>query len=1440
MEIEAFVLQSAEAGFFSHFSLFLFKSYDCRTGNLSVSMNVDDYLSDEIFNKNRKNKERPPLWDSFQDPPSKRATGSAANWSKLGVVLKVFKILTYLLVFVVMLGTAVISKVSFIFMAAQISLKDNVTYCQTIEPNENFEANLPTVERIAWIWALVFSFAAPEAFTFFRSLRICVFKDVKSPTWLEVVLVISFELLHVAGLSVLIFYVYPRIDSIRAVFLCNGVCFIPSVLNILMGTRIRGKSIAVYSISLLALIAQASTFVVWPAINDSMAMQILVVPLILISFRWWENYINSYSSIVNLIKLVRRTKSRYHTYLYLSPVKILLFTLTAFALTGQPMEDYFTKFTQAWKPHDVVIKKISLGIIDSHNLSQPPSLSTFSSGLILPSAHLLTTELSTIQYNHHQQFIVQSNPNVVVSLLLSQVLSSYLCYIFGKFACKIKIQEFSFALPISLATPLSAATIVILIWLREADVCSFNDYLPNYLSFRVPVLDDDNDDYAGKPLEWWRLGNAFTKDYVWLWILWWLSQLWVTKHIWNPKNDKNLPTEKLFICPWYSGFFIEQCITMNRRIADWNEDYLSIKSESPSPNGNGTTDILETDKIPQLIVCATMWHETQDEMMEFLKSIVRLDEDQCARRMAKIYINSGKADDEYYELETNIFFDDAFVLDEKCMENPKNPPLNEYVKLLITSIEKAAFEVYGVQIKIKSPIKIETPYGGRLVWTLPGRSKMIAHLKNKDKIRHKKRWSQVMYMYYLLGFRIMELENVSAKRKAVIAENTFLLALDGDIDFQPQAVQLLIDRMKAIDELGAACGRIHPVGRGPMVWYQIFEYAIGHWLQKATEHVIGCVLCSPGCFSLFRGSALMENSVMKKYTTVSQEPMHYVQYDQGEDRWLCTLILKQGLRVEYSAASDAYTHSPEMFNEFYNQRRRWVPSTIANIFDLLSDADLVIKNNSSISMPYIVYQAMLMVGTVLGPGTIFLMMVGALVTVFSTGIWNAFLWNFIPLLTFILSCIYLKQKYQLLLAFVISSLYCLVMMAVLIGIIIQIIDDGPLAPASLFFLLVFLQIFIAGLVHPQEVAALICGFIYYITIPSMYMLLLIYSVFNMNDVSWGTREVAPKKEDESSAPSQQLDENNKEKDYLPGWINDPLLVDSELGEISLREKRFWKELIKLYLRPLFHTKEKKLEIADSLRELRNMFAFAFVMINSIFVLVVFLLQLKKDYLHLEWPIDPIDFITYDDINSQIYIYRRYKELDPIGLCFVVFFGLILIIQFIAMFFHRFATISQLLATTKLDWFRTSSALTEEDAAQEIRGNAVHIAHQLQRPKRLDDDDDDDDDDAVSDFGRANDDSNDGAVRMARRQTIFKLHESRNKNQYDYSDLPRNFERRFFGDDDINVKHISMSRKSLMMLNKTRFVTKRRLTEQVRCNTDFNRCPPQESYDNIAYDHSTKV
>ena len=36
--------------------------------------------------------------------------------------------------------------------------------------------------------------------------------------------------------------------------------------------------------------------------------------------------------------------------------------------------------------------------------------------------------------------------------------------------------------------------------------------------------------------------------------------------------------------------------------------------------------------------------------------------------------------------------------------------------------------------------------------------------------------------------------------------------------------------------------------------------------------------------------------------------------------------------------------------------RRWVPSTIANIFDLIRDYKKTVRVNDNISMPYIAYQ----------------------------------------------------------------------------------------------------------------------------------------------------------------------------------------------------------------------------------------------------------------------------------------------------------------------------------------------------------------------------------------------------------------------------------------------------------------------------------------------------
>lgn len=62
-----------------------------------------------------------------------------------------------------------------------------------------------------------------------------------------------------------------------------------------------------------------------------------------------------------------------------------------------------------------------------------------------------------------------------------------------------------------------------------------------------------------------------------------------------------------------------------------------------------------------------MWHETKEEMIEFLKSIFRLDEDQCARRIAQKYLRV--VDPDYYEFESKInlsLMQRKFTIDTNC------------------------------------------------------------------------------------------------------------------------------------------------------------------------------------------------------------------------------------------------------------------------------------------------------------------------------------------------------------------------------------------------------------------------------------------------------------------------------------------------------------------------------------------------------------------------------------------------------------------------------------------------------------------------------------------------------------------------------------------------------------------------------------------------------
>nr|KAG5692245.1 hypothetical protein BaRGS_011745 [Batillaria attramentaria] len=473
----------------------------------------------------------------------------------------------------------------------------------------------------------------------------------------------------------------------------------------------------------------------------------------------------------------------------------------------------------------------------------------------------------------------------------------------------------------------------------------------------------------------------------------------------------------------------------------------------------------------------------------------------------------------------------------------------------------------------------------------------------------------------------------------------------------------------------------------------MFEYAIGYWMQKATEHVLGCVLCSPGCFSLFRGSALMDDNVMRKYTILPTEPGQFLQYDQGEDRWLCTLLLQQGYRVDYAAAADAWTYAPEGFNEFFNQRRRWMPSTLANVLDLLSDLSNLVAVNSNISVPYIAYQVALMVATILGPGTVLMMIASAIEVVFGTSL----IWSYViacaPAVVFLVVCLKCKTNIQLYLAALLSVLVITVLIMIFV---------------------------VAGIFHPLELFCLPSGILYLLLIPTGYLLLVIYSLANLHVLSWGTREVPKKKtkkeleeeqkEAEEKAKKQQQKKGIFErifggssylsdiKEFLnsaveeakakgkgdkskqkkkksvkivealpekpprddlknPKWIEHEGLGNGEHMELYEEELQFWQNFIK---------RRKRKEEGAKLIELRNQVVFAVTMINLLWMAINFMFKLKVSF--------TIDF-TIDGNPLQ---------MDILGMLFLVFLITILLLQLIGMFIHRWGTLLHLLAFTDIE------------------------------------------------------------------------------------------------------------------------------------------------------------
>ena len=420
------------------------------------------------------------------------------------------------------------------------------------------------------------------------------------------------ESLHSFGLCLFMFRVLPCLDTVRCLLLMNSLCQLPAILRLFATKRPEEprRKIATIVLDFIALLMQASaivvslislkanctaasnsTSIVSPTIktkdnviglvfaaNDTKhrnahaqaqvsdggkepritSDQLLLnmswevpVSLILISVKWWENFVDKslkFGCLELPIKEYKDTlyKVRVKSYIIVSAWKVALTFGFAFLLIPNFsfLHQAFGKLLYGDASYSYINTSIGpkVSLLSLTTTKSPIPVST---GMpispfmaILPEKFLMLESVNcsvynvtnvSVMYNEticEQTYVDPWRDYVTYMPLIIQIVSSGLCYYFARLACKLCMQRFSFAVPLCLATPISVGVIIAICHLQPEKIV----LISNFLQWACTGQGIDR--------QWliWHLGIGFG--------LWWVSQLWVTRYIWTPKAPRLAFTER--------------------------------------------------------------------------------------------------------------------------------------------------------------------------------------------------------------------------------------------------------------------------------------------------------------------------------------------------------------------------------------------------------------------------------------------------------------------------------------------------------------------------------------------------------------------------------------------------------------------------------------------------------------------------------------------------------------------------------------------------------------------------------------------------------------------------------------------------------------------------------------------------------------------------------
>ena len=209
--------------------------------------------------------------------------------------------------------------------------------------------------------------------------------------------------------------------------------------------------------------------------------------------------------------------------------------------------------------------------------------------------------------------------------------------------------------------------------------------------------------------------------------------------------------------------------------------------------------------------------------------------------------------------------------------------------------------------------------------------------------------------YFESAMNPLELEVYSHLDLLGVSPNQFeyILMIDSDTTVLPNSLKQLISRMVLDSKIIGLCGEtlIENSRSSWVSMIQVYEYFISHHLSKSFESLFGSVTCLPGCFCMYRIKTpsnrplIIAPKVLQDYTVRKIDTLHLKNLLLlGEDRYLTTLMMKHfpTMKLCFNSNAQCKTVVPDQWSVLVyiinkvSQRRRWINSTVHNLFELLS------------------------------------------------------------------------------------------------------------------------------------------------------------------------------------------------------------------------------------------------------------------------------------------------------------------------------------------------------------------------------------------------------------------------------------------------------------------------------------------------------------------------